>query len=279
MRGESRVIQRYDWDSAEGRIMAYYAAALTFSPVGATTAPAPRTRVGLELSYLPPLSRALRSAGGSKTESTNLAPLFPRPRVAIGLPGALRLEASWVPPVTAFGVTANLWGVALSRPIAPVRGAELSARIAGFAGTARGAITCNDDLARGGSDDSTYFSVVCHGRESEDEFRPRSLSAELVATRRPAAGARFVPYVGLGTSIEHTRFTVGVRRFDGSPDLTHPILDLHLVRGYGFAGASRALPRGLSLIGELFYAPGSVLTGRTMMEVPVPAALGGGKAW
>lgn len=273
---DSRVIQHYEWDSAEGRIMAYYAAALAYSPLGVTTAPASRTRVGLELSYLPPLSRELRTESGSKTESTNLAPLLPRPRVIVGLPGALRLEASWVPPVKAFGVTANLLGIAVSRAIAPAFGAEISARIAGFAGTAKGAITCNDELTRRGSDDSTYFSAVCHGRESEDEFRPRSLSTELIATWE-AGDRRFVPYAGLGAGLEHTRFTVGVRQQDGTPDSSHPILDLHLVRGYGFAGGSWALSRGMSLIGEMFYAPGSVFTGRAMVELPVPARLRGAR--
>src|SRR5687767_5964696 len=71
-----RIVERYEWKDPEGRLMAYYSAALAFSPVGAPRIAAGPWggTLGLEISYLPALSDAQRSGGFSKTESTNLAP-------------------------------------------------------------------------------------------------------------------------------------------------------------------------------------------------------------
>jgi hypothetical protein len=256
---QGRVVERHDGDDAEGQLMAYYSAALAFSPVAAAGWITDRAALGLELSLIPPLSRAQRTASGTKVESTNLAPILPRPRLELALPWRSRLELSWVPPVTAFGVTANLWAVGISRPVATTRGIVIVSRLAGSGGHATGAITCNDALARNGEGDSLYFALVCHGRESEDRFAPRALSAELTGTR--ALRPRLAAYAGIGARLEHTKFTVGVRLADGSPDPDHPILEMHALRGYLLAGGTWVLPRA-SASAELFYAPGTVLTVR-----------------
>jgi hypothetical protein len=263
---QGRVVERHDQHDVEGQLMAYYSAALAFSPVGAPWWTSDRGGVGVELTLIPPLSRAQRTASGTKVESTNLAPLLPRPRLDVALPWRSRLELSWVPPVTAFGVTANLWAIALSRPFAAPRDFLIVSRLAGSGGHVTGAITCNDALDRNGGGDSLYFALVCHGRESADRFAPRALGAELIATRllRPTASA----YAGLGGRIEHTRFTVGVRQSDGSTDPDHPILEMHSWRGYVVAGGTwLLLRRRASASAELFYAPGAVFTLRTQAAV------------
>ena len=69
-------------------------------------------------------------------------------------------------------------------------------------------------------------------------------------------------YAVLGARIDRTRFDIGVLTFDGQRDADHPILELRTVRPHGGVGASWRVRRGVFAGGELFYAPGSVLTAR-----------------
>ena len=289
-----RVVERHPWNDADGRLMGYYSAALAFSPAAAPE-PAPRAyalRLGLELSLIPPLSEENRTGGFSKTESTNLAPVLPRPRASLTLPGGVVAEGSWVPPVHLFAVTANLGALALSRTIAGVGPLSLTPRLALSAGTVTGAVTCNHDLFDRGGGDSLYFEKVCHGRESRDQFRPRAASLELTAAPRASGGTwwggRLRPYAGAGVRAERTRFDVGVRGYDGSLDPSYPSIELRVTRGYGFAGATwlaggsadGATGRGsagrdalrlraMRFSAELFYAPGSLVTVRTQGSLPL----------
>lgn len=247
--------------------MAYYSAALAFSPVGSPrVANARGASIGLELSWLPALSEAQRSAGFSKAQSTNLAPVVPRPRVSVGLPAGFTLEGSWIPPIRAFGVTANLVSGAIARSFETGGSFTLTPRIAGTIGSVKGPITCNDDLRKRGGGDAIYYTYICHGTESEDSFEPNALSGELIASRSFRRGA-LAPYAGVGVRVERDRFDVGVRFPDGTADPNHAILELDLTRGYGFAGATWAGPRRSALSAELFYAPGSLVTGRVQASL------------
>jgi hypothetical protein len=257
---QGRVIERHDWSDPEGRIMGYYSAALAFTPIGAPSASKEGWEAELELSWLPPLSDEQRSAGFSKTESTNLMPVLPRPRAAVTLPWDTRLEASYLPPVPAFGVKASLLSVALSHPIIEREAVRLTARLTGSSSKVTGAITCNVAIKDEGSGERLYFAKICHGRESEDQFHAPALAAELLASGR-ARGA-VTPYAGVGIRTEQDRFIIGVKTFRGSFDPTHPILEMHVTRAYGMAGATWAYGARQSLGGEMFYAPGSVFTVR-----------------
>jgi hypothetical protein len=262
-----RVVEQHRWQSPEGRLMAYYSAGLAFSPVGAPRLARPwGGSLGLELSYLPALSEAQRSGGFSKTESTNLVPVVPRPRVSLTLPAGFAVEGSWIPPVRAFGVTANLVSAALARPIALRNGFVLTPRIAGTTGSVKGPITCNQELEDRGGGDAIFFTHVCHNMESEDRFEPMAFSGEIVASRSLRGGS-LAPYAGLGVRRERSSFDVGVRFSDGSFDPNHPILEMDLTRGYGFLGATWAGPRRSALSGEMFYAPGSLLTARVQASI------------
>ncbi|HET6703131.1 MAG TPA: hypothetical protein VFH14_15055, partial [Gemmatimonadaceae bacterium] len=98
--GQDRARQRHDFDDSEGRLIGFYSAALFFSPLGAPErASTWAIDAGLEVSYVPQLSKAQRTAFQDKPEATNLAPVLPRPRVALVLPGALHAQVSWVPPM------------------------------------------------------------------------------------------------------------------------------------------------------------------------------------
>jgi hypothetical protein len=264
-----RLVEQHRWQDPEGRLMAYYSAALAFSPVGAPRiAPPWGASFGLELSYIPALSEAQRSGGFSKTESTNLVPVMPRPRLSLTLPAGIAVEGSWVPPVRVFGVTANLFSAAITRPFA-VRSFVLTPRIAGTTGTVKGPITCNEDLEARGGGDAIFYTHVCHGLESDDRFEPDAISGELVASRSIRGGS-VSPYAGVGIRSERTTFDVGVRFSDGSLDPNHPILKQDLTRGYGFLGATWAGPRRSALSAEMFYAPGSLLTARMQASIRLP---------
>ena len=262
-----RAVERYRWQDPEGRIMAYYSAAVAFSPVGAPRVARPwGGSFGLEVSYVPALSEAQRSRGFSHAESTNLVPMVPRPRLSLTLPAGFAVEGSWIPPIRAFGVTANLVSAAITRPFALRGNVILTPRIAGTTGSVKGAITCNEDLQARGGGDAIFYAHVCHGVESEDRFEPLALSGELVASRTIRGGS-IAPYAGVGLRREHTTFDVGVRYSDGSVDPNHPILKMNLTRGYGFLGATWSGPRRSALSAEMFYAPSSLLTARVQASM------------
>ena len=259
---QERIREKHDWSDPEGRIMGYYSAALAFTSIAAPRVGARGLEAGLELSYLPPLSAEQRSAGFSKTESTNLMPIVPRPRVAYTTPWDTRFEASYVPPLKVFGVKASLLSGALSHPVFTRPGFNLTARIAGSSSRVVGPITCNKAIREEGTGERLFFSKVCHGRESEDAFHAPALSAELLATR--GQDARIRPFVGLGVRSERNRFNIGVKEFNGDPDTDHPILEMDVTRPYAMLGATWMRNMRASLSGELFYAPGSLLTMRLM---------------
>ena len=262
MAGAQTIIEKHSWSDPEGRIMGYYSAALAFTSIAAPRAGARGLEAGLELSYLPPLNEAQRSGGFSKTESTNLMPVVPRPRIAYGLPWDTRFEASYVPPLKVMGVKASLLSVALSHPMLQTSRVNLTARIAGSSSKVVGPITCNKAIIEEDRGGEVFFSKVCHGRESEDEFHAPALSLEVLGTGNRAGNV--LPYAGLGVRSEQDRFKVGVKEFNGSPDADHPTLEMNVTRPYGMLGATWVRSQKTSLSGELFYAPGSLLTVRVL---------------
>ena len=112
-----------------------------------------------------------------------------------------------------------------------------------------------------GSDLELYYNTVCHGRESDDWFEPRMLAGEGVVSRPLGSGGGRL-YVVAGARVDRTRFDIGVLTLDDARDIDHPILQLRTVRPHGALGASWRVRRGVLAGGELFYAPGSLLTAR-----------------
>jgi hypothetical protein len=259
--GQERVRERHDFDDPEGRLIGFYSAALLFSPLGpperATTW---ALDAGLEVEYIPQLSKSQRTAFQDKPESTNLAPVLLRPRVSLVLPGALHAQASWVPPVRVFDVEANLFSVAVTRALEP-RGVTVAPRLLATWGKVRGSITCFDDLREGTQNETLYYSEICNSRRSDDHFKPRHFAAEVLVSRA-VSRLPFLPYGGIGVLREKTIFDIGVLRPDGSRDPDHPILELRATRAYGFLGGTVNAWRSTRLTGELFYSPGSLFTAR-----------------
>lgn len=271
---QERLVERRTFAEGQGKLIGYYSAALTFSPAEAPLVERAGTvRAAVEVSYIPALSEDRRRVG-DKPEASNLAPVIPRPRASLALPGAVRLEASWIPPVKLFGVKANVVSAALSRTFGGAAGAlSLTPRVAGTIGRVEGAITCYEDLSAGDAALREYFDFVCHGRESEDHFSPRHVTGEMIVARTPPASARglgaLTPYAGAGVRLDRTRFDIGVITDNGARDADQPILDLHATRPYLFAGASWLAARRLRTGAELFYAPGSLVTVRLSGSIRV----------
>ncbi len=264
---QPREVQHHRLDDPEGRLMGFYAAALAFSAVGPAAAEERWTLgIGLELGYIPRLSREQRTAGLDKPESSNLSPVVPRPRVSLSAPGGVRIEASWVPPVPVFDARANLYGLALSKTMFGYMGMSFTPRLAASGGRARGAITCNADLLRGSPSEALYYGAICHSRESDDHLEPRQLSGELLVSR-PVRAWGLTPFVGVGARRDDVRFDIGVKRADGSRDTDHPILRMRTTRPFLVAGASWNGGGRTSAGGELFHAPGSLLTVRVRVDV------------
>jgi hypothetical protein len=251
--------------SNEAKILANFAVPLAFAPLAA---PAPvRTgslRFTLEGSYLPTLDAATRTATicrpGKGPEATDLLFAFPRPRVAVGLPGNLLLEASWIPPVRLNGVKANLGGVALARgfglgqrPGIPMLGIRLHASF----GLVEAPITCDDEALADAS------SECYQGTRSNDHYHPGIYGAE-ASLGWLLAGGRVRPYVGGGVNLLRPRFQVQfVNRF-GDVDSTR--VEVNLTRGVAFAGITWETARGFGVGGEIYAAPADAVTARVALS-------------
>jgi hypothetical protein len=255
---QDRVLERHSFSEPEGRLLAFYSAAMAFTPAGL---PPDDSRLAfmLEVSHVPSLSHEQRRPSIDKPESTNLAPFFPRPRVSVRV-GGWTAEASWVPPMRVFDVEANLGAVSLAGPSVNVGSFRLSPRVWAVTGSVRGSMTCStQEMIGRGPDLELYFNTVCYGRESDDWFEPRMLGGEAVA-ERTIKGTR--AYALLGARVDRTRFNIGVITPEGFRDPDHPILELRTFRPHVAVGASWRVRREVSAGGELFYAPGSILTAR-----------------
>jgi hypothetical protein len=257
---QDRVLERHGFSDPEGRLLAFYSASMAFSPAGIGWDDS-RLSFALEVSHVPYLNRAQRRPSIDKPESTNLAPFFPRPRLSVRL-GSWRAEASWIPPMRVFDVEANLGSVAIRGPAARLGAFRVAPRAWATIGRVRGSMTCSSsEMVGQGSDLELYYNTVCHGRESDDWFEPRMVAGEAVVSRSLGDGGSGI-YGTLGARFDRTRFDIGVLTFEGNRDTDHPILQLRTFRPHGAIGGSWRVRRGVSAGGELFYAPGSLLTGR-----------------
>ena len=255
-----RIVEPHPFSDPEGRLLAFYSAAMSFSQAGFAPDES-RIAFTLEVSHVPYLNEAQRRPTIDKPESTNLAPFFPRPRLGMRF-GSWTVEGSWIPPMEVFEVTANLLSAAVTGPSARLGSIDVAPRVWGTVGKVQGAMTCSPKTMVGnGADLELYYATVCHSRESDDWFQPRVLGGEAVASFALGDGGSRM-YATVGARYDRTRFDIGVLTFEGKRDQDHPVLELDAFRPQGAIGASWRATRSLATGGELFYAPGSVLTVR-----------------
>lgn len=198
--------------------------------------------------------------GLKKRENTNLSPVFPRPRVSLGLPGGLLLEGSYLPPVTVADAEPNLGSVALSRPWRlsgdEERGTlSLLLRAHATMGRVRGAITCPRKALQ-----TQDANIACYGTDpSSDTYKPNMFGGEAGLVRQ-AAGGRWGAYATSGVTWLRPRFQVGFQYLRSTFDDTKIIVDM--TRFAAGAGAWYRVATKAAITGELYSVPTDATTFR-----------------
>ena len=217
--------------SNEAKLLAFFATPIAFSPGGLVQSLAPgQLRFAFDVAYVPSPSRSIQQPeacyGIKKTENTDLSPVFPRPRVAIGLPGGFLLEGSYLPPIKVADAEPNLGSVALSYPLRVQgnfdRGSiTLLARGHATFGRVRGPITCPEDKLQ--RDDP---AAACYGSlQSLDTYKPNMYGGELGVVKE-SAGERWGAYAVGGVTLLRPRFQVGFLYASGVYDDTRIEVDM-----------------------------------------------------
>ena len=246
-------------NSHEARLLAFYEAPVAFSP---GDAPAPlrpgAVRVGAEAIPVPSPSEELRHPSYCyqyTTNNTRLVPLFGRPRVIVGLPGQLALEASYLPPISVGDARATIASLALSRiqRLPFTSGVALTIRAHATTGSIGGPITCPR-----GSLQLADEAAPCYGTvPSHDTFRPTAYGAEAALGTQTRNG-RVAVYGGGGVSVLQPHFRAGFTDALGNVD--HTTVDVDLARATAFAGAALRLRDDVSVAAQIYAVPADVTT-------------------
>lgn len=247
-------------DSSEAKLLAFFAAPIAFSPAGHAERLAPgAVRLSFDVTYVPKPAANIRRASycQRKSENTDLSPIFPRPRLAVGLPGGLYLEGSYLPPVTVMDATPNLGSVALGWTRAMSRNAAgggtwVGLRAHATFGEVSGPITCAEDALQ-----TSSATRACYGtKPSDDTYEPNMMGGEGIFGWN--GGARLSAYVGVGYTSIKPRFQVNFTSQGGTVDDTRVLLDDSRITAFA-GGAFKISPRA-SLTAELYSVPKDVTT-------------------
>jgi hypothetical protein len=245
-------------DSNEAKLLAHYSAPISFAPLAEPGFAAGRFALGVDVTYIPKPDAALTRTGRCfqpKNEQTQLSPVFPRPRLMVGLPLGIGFEVSWLPPVKVAGAKPNLFSGALSitRTLMAISGHPLiaAARVHATRGEVKGAITCGQDALQ-----QSDPAQPCYGAEkSNDTFRPNMWGIDGSIGRRFMDG-RLGLYAGGGYTWLAPRFRVGFADATGYVDRTR--VEVDLTRAAAFGGASYQLAGIWSATAQVYSVPADV---------------------
>jgi hypothetical protein len=249
-----------DPESPQAQLLGYYAAVMSFTPVGL---PRPGFSFGGTLGLVPDLSAEDRRVGfgGTKTEDTNRCPVYPRLAASWMSPRGLAVEGGYTPPVEVCGLTASVVSAAASYrfPVAPSW--DGVARLSLLSGSVEGDLTCS------AADTANVANRTCYGgNPSSDRIAPAGFGLDIAFARKSASG--FEPYVMMGYARERVDFDVNYTRTASVPPDFLPPLDDHermratLTRVHMAAGIGWQLARVLRVGAEAYYEPGALLTAR-----------------
>jgi hypothetical protein len=246
-------------DSHEAQMFGIFAVPLAFGPA---ESPARMTewtaRFAVETSYIPNVSDEIATPTicrpGKGPENTDFATLLPRPRLIVGMPSNMVLEASWVPPVSVNDATPNLLGFSLGKLFALGRRSMLvGVRLHATTGIIRAPITCDDEAVQ------DPVSECFNADPSNDKYQPNAFGAD-VSVGWSLGGGRVQPFVGTGVNLLRPRFRVNFTNQFGQLDNRRVEVDLE--RLALFAGATwHPMPR-LGITGQIYSAPADAVTGR-----------------
>jgi hypothetical protein len=247
-------------DRSEAKQLAWFAAPLSFSAApevfgltfGQVTLAGDLTLVRAAPDEI---NHSSGYCGFDKSENSDLAPVFPRPRIALGLGGGLAVEASYLPPVTVMDATPNLGGLALSwspSGVTLLGGTQVHLRAHSTFGSVRGPITCSREALQS---DPTK---PCNGTTpSNDTYNPNVRGVEAVLARQ-AGSLRW--YAGGGMNFLTSHFLVDFTDRNGFRD--NNTVEIDLTRVALMAGASWAWRPDLSFSAQLYSVPEDATTAR-----------------
>lgn len=255
-------------NSNEGKLLAFYTAPIVFSMATAPEVMRPASiRIGAEGEYIPKPDPAIEQTGAcftQKSEHTSLSPVFGRPRITVGGPFGLALEAAYLPPVTIARATPNLFSFAVSQArrfaVGPVSsGTTLMFRLHGTFGNVKGPITCPKSQLQ-----QTSSSTPCYGANpSKDTFHPDMFGAEVAAGFAPGSGGISF-YGGVGANRIDPHFQVGFTDLNGNVDNTQVELATPLTRASVFGGATAVVRQIFDLGAQVYSVPSDATLFRLM---------------
>lgn len=247
--------------SNEARILAFFASPLAFSAAPEVML-LTHGQVALagDLTLVPSapssISRSSGVCGFAKSENSDLAPVFPRPRVAVGLGHGLVAELSYLPPVTVADATPNMFGAALAwtpTNLSLPAGAKLHLRAHGTFGGVKGPITCSR-----GSLQTSSPSKDCYGTiPSKDSYNPNVRGVEAILSR-PSGAFRW--YAGAGINATSSYFKVDFTDQRGFRD--NNTVQINLTRVALLGGATWSALPSIALSAQIYSVPEDATTGR-----------------
>lgn len=245
----------------EAKLLAFYAGPIAFSAVpGTALLDKGQIVISGELAMMPqPPSSIARSSGAcgfNKSENSELAPVFPRPRISIGAGNGFVVEASILPPLTVMDATPHLGGLAVSwtkgDPL-PFLGARLTLRAHTTFGGVDGPITCPKDELQ-----ETNENAPCYGgTPSKDTYEPNVRGVEAIVA---GAGAGVAWHAGAGVNALGSRLLVSF--VDGRGFLDNNVVQVTLSRVALLGGASWAASPTLALSAQVYSVPSDATTAR-----------------
>ena len=247
--------------SAEGKMLAHFAAPLAFSPLGpGKVLPLGAFVIGGDLTWLPEPSGSTATSSGicgfAKSENTGLSPVLPRPRIAIGLGGGFSIEAMYLPPVTVLDATPNMGSVALAwtHALGAALGTfDLTLRVHDTFGHVDGPITCPRKALQQSAPSQPCYGTV----PSDDRYEPNVLGAEAALSTTTGSWSWFG---GAGYSKLDPRFKVGFQGTIGARDENR--VQMSASRLVLFGGGAYAASRSVDLTAQLYSVPEDATTGR-----------------
>lgn len=247
-------------DTNEAKMLAYFAAPMAFSPSGASGGMRRgEVRLSFDATYIPSPDSSITSPEvcyrSDKTENTELSPVFPRPRVAIGLGGGWQVEAMYLPPVTVLDATPNLLSIALGY-VRSLPGGKTSFALRAHTtlGQIGGPITCSKDVIQ-----TTRPTGSCYAtKPSDDTYKPNMLGAEGIIGF--GGTSRIRTYLGAGVTSLRPRFQVGY--IDAQNNVDNTKIEVDLIRFSAFLGGAYKATERFALTAELYSVPQDLTTVR-----------------
>ncbi len=244
----------------EAQLIAYFAGPLAFGAMPGTIGlTRGRVVVAGELTAMPSppsaISRSSGACGFNKSENSELAPVFPRPRVALGLGHYVTVEASFLPPVTVADATPHLGGIAVSvdAPHQMPFNTILSLRVHTTFGGVDGPVTCPEKELQ-----LTSTQVSCYGTTpSDDTYEPNVTGLEAIVRGR-AGGLRW--HAVLGANSLRSRFRVNFTDGRGFEDRN--VVEVQLTRMVVSGGVAWQPRPAVTLSAQAYSVPEDATTVR-----------------